>query len=181
MKHVARHIRLGIWGTVSRSAREIKAWEPECPAKVATRLLLGAAACRLMPRWQAQWPFLLLYSLFMAWDVLRSEDLDIGLRTRAWIRSIWSFIITEEAPTRRAFSWLKVPTSAFTVKTLLRHYAKRALTLWSLNVKLGPWQNYHMGRAAIRHYANQTARPLWPLCRGPNFTLRDCGVNAQLA
>ena len=35
--------------------------------------------------------------------------------------------ITEKAPTR-AFSWLKAPTSAFTFKTLLRHYAKRALT-----------------------------------------------------
>ena len=31
------------------------------------------------------------------------------------------------------------------------------------------------------HYANQTARPLWPLRRGPNFTLRDPGVNARLA
>ena len=37
------------------------------------------------------------------------------------------FTITEEAPTW-AFSWLKAPTSAFTFKTLLRHYAKRALT-----------------------------------------------------
>ena len=37
------------------------------------------------------------------------------------------------------------------------------------------------GRAAIRHYANQTARPLWPLRRGPDFTLRDRGVNARLA
>ena len=35
--------------------------------------------------------------------------------------------ITEKAPTR-AFSWLKAPTSAFTFKTLLRHYAKQALT-----------------------------------------------------
>ena len=67
--------------------------------------------------------------------------------------------ITEKAPTR-AFSWLKAPTSAFTFKTLLRHYAKRALTPQSLNVKLGPRRNYHKGRAAIRHYANQTARPL---------------------
>ena len=41
------------------------------------------------------------------------------------------FVITEKAPTR-AFSWLK----AFTFKTLLRHYAKRALTPRSLNVKL---------------------------------------------
>ena len=69
------------------------------------------------------------------------------------------FTITEKAPTR-AFSWLKAPTSAFTFKTLLRHYAKRVLTPRSLNVKLGPRHNYHKRRAAIRHYANQTARPL---------------------
>ena len=36
------------------------------------------------------------------------------------------FTITEKAPTR-ALSWLKAPTT-FTFKTLLRHYAKRALT-----------------------------------------------------
>ena len=36
-----------------------------------------------------------------------------------------SCTITEKAPTR-AFSWLKAPTSAFTFKTLSRHYAKRA-------------------------------------------------------
>ena len=48
----------------------------------------------------------------------------------------------------------------------LRHYAKRALTPRSLNVKSGPRRNYHKGRAAIRHYANQTARPFWLLCRG---------------
>ena len=30
----------------------------------------------------------------------------------------------------RAFSRLKAPTSAFTFKTLLRHYARRALTPW---------------------------------------------------
>ena len=39
------------------------------------------------------------------------------------------FTITEKAPTR-AFSWLKAPTSTFTFKTLLRHYAKWALTPW---------------------------------------------------
>ena len=37
------------------------------------------------------------------------------------------FTITEKAPSK-AFSWLKVPTIAFTFKTLLRHYAKRTLT-----------------------------------------------------
>ena len=39
------------------------------------------------------------------------------------------FTITEKAATR-AFSWLKAPTSDFTFKTLLRYYAKRALTPW---------------------------------------------------
>ena len=38
------------------------------------------------------------------------------------------FTITEKAPTR-AFSWLKAPSSAFTFKALLRHYAKRARPL----------------------------------------------------
>ena len=52
------------------------------------------------------------------------------------------FTITEKAPTR-AFSWVTAPTSALTFKTLLRHYAKRALTPRSLNVKLGPRRNYH--------------------------------------
>ena len=55
--------------------------------------------------------------------------------------------ITEKAPTR-AFSWLKAATTAFTFKTLLRHYPKQALTPRSLNVKLGPQRNYHEGRAA---------------------------------
>ena len=46
------------------------------------------------------------------------------------------FTITEKAPTR-AFSWLKVPTSAFTLKTLLRHYAKWALTHSKVDMKVG--------------------------------------------
>ena len=37
--------------------------------------------------------------------------------------------ITEKAPTR-AFSLLKAATTAFTFKTLLRHYAEWALTPW---------------------------------------------------
>ena len=56
--------------------------------------------------------------------------------------SIRRFVITEKAPTR-AFSWLKAATTAFTFKTLLRHYAKQALTPWSLNVKLGPRRKGH--------------------------------------
>merc|ERR1711994_293158 len=81
-----------------------------------------------------------------------------GLCISASKSSIQRFVITEKAPTR-AFSWLKAATTAFTFKTLLRHYAKRALTPRSLNVKLGPRRKGHKGRAAIRHYANKTARP----------------------
>ena len=46
------------------------------------------------------------------------------------------FTITEKAPTRRTFSCLKAPTSAFTFKTLLRHYAKQTLTPQKVDVKL---------------------------------------------
>ena len=76
-------------------------------------------------------------------------------QTRAATINRRSCTITEKAPTR-AFSWLK---AAFTFKTLLRHYDKRTLTPRSLNVKSGPRRNYHKGHAAIRHYANQRARP----------------------
>ena len=87
---------------------------------------------------------------------------------RSWIEKLIGVVIRDSnegypkvrnLPTR-AFSWLKTATTTFTFKTLLRHYAKRVLTPRSLNVKLGPRRNYHKGRAAIRHYANQTARPL---------------------
>ena len=44
-------------------------------------------------------------------------------------------VITEKTPTR-AFSWLKVPTCAFTFRTLLRHYAKRMWTLRSFEALL---------------------------------------------
>ena len=80
------------------------------------------------------------------------------LQTSASKSSFRRFVITEKTPTRA--SWLKAATTAFTFKTLLRHYAKQVLTPRSLNVKLGPRRNYHKGRAAIRHYANQTARLL---------------------
>ena len=58
------------------------------------------------------------------------------------------FTITEKAPTR-PFSWLKAPSSAFTFKTLFRHYAKQTLTLRSLNVKLGSRRKSHKGRPPI--------------------------------
>ena len=65
-----------------------------------------------------------------------------SLATSASKRSIRRFKITEKAPTR-AFSRLKAATTAFTFKTLLRHYAKWALTPQSLNVKLGPRRKGH--------------------------------------
>ena len=49
--------------------------------------------------------------------------------------------------TEKVFSWFNAPTSAFTFKTPLRHYAKQALTPRSLNVKLGPRRKGHKGRA----------------------------------
>ena len=49
-------------------------------------------------------------------------------------RSIRRFVITVKAPTR-TFFWLKVATTAFTFKTLLRHYAKQTMTPRSLNMK----------------------------------------------
>ena len=69
-----------------------------------------------------------------------------SVRSSASKLSIRRFVITEKAPTR-AFSWLKAATTAFTFKTLLRHYAKRVLTPRSLNVKLGPRHKSQKGRA----------------------------------
>ena len=48
---------------------------------------------------------------------------------------------------RNPGSWLKADTTAFTFKTLLRHYAKRVFTPRSLNVKLGPRRKDHKGQA----------------------------------
>ena len=48
-------------------------------------------------------------------------------------------------------------------------------------MKLGCRHNYHKGRAAIRHYADQPALPLRLLCWRPNFMSTYHGVNAHLA
>ena len=69
------------------------------------------------------------------------------LATSASKRSIRRYVITEKAPAR-PFSGLKAATTAFTFKTILRHYAKRALIPRSLNVKLGPRHKGHKGRLA---------------------------------
>ena len=55
---------------------------------------------------------------FMLWQLHTLWTLELQTKVRE------HFTILEKAPTR-AFTWLKAPTSAFTFKTLLRHYAKR--------------------------------------------------------
>ena len=72
------------------------------------------------------WLWLLVPGLFMTVLKLCSRS-PITVLCSALSVSQSVFTITEKAPTR-AFSWLKAPTSAFTFKTLLRHYAKQKLT-----------------------------------------------------
>ena len=59
-------------------------------------------------------------------DVIIGNQQKVVLQRKRLISDV--FTITEKAPTMtRAFTWLKVSTSAF---TQLRHCAKRALTPW---------------------------------------------------
>ena len=84
------------------------------------------------------------------------EDVETNLMDdRSWIEKLIGVVIRDSnegypkvrnLPTR-AFSWLKTATTTFTFKTLLRHYAKQALTPRSLNVKLGLRHKGHKGRA----------------------------------
>ena len=67
-------------------------------------------------------------------DTLLGQTLCSAIPSHAFIGG-W-FLNTEKAPTR-ALSWLKAATSAFTFKTLLRHYAKLALSPREVDVKLG--------------------------------------------
>ena len=67
-----------------------------------------------------------------------------ALNTRLQTKALQRFVITEKAPTR-AFSLLRAASTAFTFETLLRHYAKQALTLWFLNMKLGLRHKGHLG------------------------------------
>ena len=46
----------------------------------------------------------------------------------------------KKAPTR-VFSWLKAPTSSFTFKTLLRHYAKISLTIFDTIIIRDPFNH----------------------------------------
>ena len=83
-------------------------------------------------------PYLAIYWESVT-DILYSHIKIICHWTMGWTleiqtKSIRRLVITEKAPTR-AFSWLKAATTAFTFKTLLRHYAKLALThgKWTQN------------------------------------------------
>ena len=46
-------------------------------------------------------------------------------------------------------------------------------------MKLGRQRNYHKGWAALKHYANHPARPLWPVHLRPNFYFYR-GLNSVL-
>ena len=76
----------------------------------------------------------------------------LGVELQTKVRE--DFRIMEKAPTR-AFSWLKAATTAFTFKTLLRHYA-----------------NYQNDRRLLESML--TKLPV-PLCQRPN--LLCCGFS----
>ena len=57
----------------------------------------------------------------------------------------------EKAPTR-AFFWLKAPTSAFTFKTLLRHYA-----IWALSTNLDAYVSHMLVRSVHSYIPDQAA------------------------
>ena len=86
-------------------------------------------------------PFPVVYSV----DIRASNEPSrrLGKVLQSWRRG----------PYLRAFSWLKGSTGAFTFKTLLRHYAKRAVTPRSLNVKLGPRHKGTGGLVSIVSYS----------------------------
>ena len=60
------------------------------------------------------------------------------------------FTITEKVPIR-ASSWLKVPSSSFTFKTLLTHYAKQTLTQGkqTCNCDPGAQRKVHKGQVNL--------------------------------
>ena len=62
---------------------------------------------------------------------------------------------------------LKAPTSTFTSKTLLRHYANLTLTPRKVDVKLGRRHNYHKGSMTIYYYAD---KPFLPYDLGVPFS-----------
>ena len=83
--------------------------------------LLAGPGLALWPVEGPALPLLHRAALHPAHSLVLRPALQLATRVRE------DFTITEKAPTR-AFSYLKAATTAFTFKTLLRHYAKRVLT-----------------------------------------------------
>ena len=82
----------------------------------------------------------------MPWS--RQHWVGVGASNEGYPKNPEDFTITEKAPTR-AFSWLKVATSVFTFKTLLRlrHYAKQVFFHGKyIDVKFGCRRKGHKGR-----------------------------------
>ena len=103
-----------VWWSWPRTSRDIISYYP---TTALPRPRIKYAWAQIVWRWRL---------------VQRGDD---QMTTSAWKSSIQRFVITEKAPTR-AFSWLKVATTAFTFKTLLRHYAKQVLTPWDADAKV---------------------------------------------
>ena len=65
---------------------------------------------------------LVLHRLEGTSEAGKSQKSEVCLNSRKRLKVRKDFTITEKAPIMD-FSWLKVPTSAFTFKALLRHYS----------------------------------------------------------
>ena len=134
--------------SLARVARNMSGAVVECEAATSggreVRAVLGETRATAAASLVVEHPPEVSLSLDSAAAVAEGDTVKVS----ASKSSIRRFVITEKAPKRL------LPLSH------LRHYAKQAFTPRSLNVKLGPRRNYHKVRAAIKHYANQTARTL---------------------
>ena len=86
-------------------------------------LLISIKTCHL---------HILYYTYFWptnSWNIynLNFSHIEVG-SVSAVLQTVNRWSCTKDPPPARSFSWLKVPASAFTFKTLLRHYAKHTLT-----------------------------------------------------
>ena len=139
-------IKIGMWGRVKRYIIICFNPKSECPYSIPTKIVSGEGWQNY--HWQSRVTWIYLESrpswvlcrcsATSALSALILNTCQSRLINSAANRSIGSTTgctITKKAPTR-AFSWLKVPTSAFTFKTLLRHYAKWALTPRQVDMKL---------------------------------------------
>ena len=154
------------WGGVKTSSGEAASRGQRSPPR--TLLIIATNRCPLTSsrsRWHA-----------VTRERGRPRCLELQTKIHTMVRN------HEEGPYyTRAFSCLKGATTAFTFKNLLRLYAKRALIPTVSRFEIPDTQTCHKWQSALRHYANQTLHPLWPLHLCHNFTSTYHGVNVHLA